>query len=294
MTQATDADRDAAKGKVERAEHLRSEIRRCNIAIESGTSDPWWYEDRGRFQQELDELERPISTSHREASTAALTAEVEREKVRIAEVMEEDGGCWTACSGCQESCDGCVSTKDYPYDARFRCQPGSGCRECGGIGVIWQDGKFLSSYGNALSTINPISGGEAEKGIPAKSAQYFFEIGFMAAFAEVTVGAGKAPFPLTDRIVDKAWADARDGVDDPAEWDAHLSATPHPSGDAAREALERHIQNASEPLDAMTDAVVQAIEAWKLNDEEAIDEAMRNCLARIAQAAGRYIEGAKR
>ncbi|MET3710355.1 hypothetical protein ABIC65_001035 [Sphingomonas trueperi] len=74
-----------------------------------------------------------------------------REAARIAKVMEEDGGCWTPCSGCQESCDGCVSAKDYPYDARFKCQPGSGCRECGGIGVIWQDGAFLSSWGDALS-----------------------------------------------------------------------------------------------------------------------------------------------
>lgn len=70
---------------------------------------------------------------------------------RIAEVVQEDGGCWSACSGCQESVDGYVSSRDYPYSPIFKCQPGGGCRECGGLGVIWQDGDFLSSYGDALS-----------------------------------------------------------------------------------------------------------------------------------------------
>ncbi|WP_294138293.1 hypothetical protein [Sphingomonas sp.] len=75
----------------------------------------------------------------------------------VAEVMEEDGGCWTACSGCQESDEGYVSEKYYPYSPIFKCQPGGGCQECGGIGVIWQDGAFLASYGDALSDTTPDS-----------------------------------------------------------------------------------------------------------------------------------------
>ena len=71
---------------------------------------------------------------------------------RVAEVVAEDGGCWSACSGCQESVDGYVSSKDYPRSRIFKCQPGSGCRECGGIGVVWQDSAFLAGYGEALST----------------------------------------------------------------------------------------------------------------------------------------------
>lgn len=68
----------------------------------------------------------------------ALTAE-ERVPLeqRVREVMDEGDGFWRACSGCQESVDGCVSTEDYPCSAVFKCQPGSGCSECGGIGVIW-------------------------------------------------------------------------------------------------------------------------------------------------------------
>lgn len=83
--------------------------------------------------------------------TAAVAGEGEALARRIAEVVQEDGGCWSACSGCQDSVDGYVSNKDYPYSQIFKCPPGGGCRECGGIGVIWQDGAFLSSYGDALS-----------------------------------------------------------------------------------------------------------------------------------------------
>lgn len=60
---------------------------------------------------------------------------------RIAEVMAEGDGHWTACTGCQESSEGCVSTTDYPYSAAFKCQPGGGCGECGGIGVIWTEAR---------------------------------------------------------------------------------------------------------------------------------------------------------
>ncbi|MBS7669375.1 hypothetical protein [Croceicoccus gelatinilyticus] len=63
-------------------------------------------------------------------------------KQRIAELVEEGDGFWRPCSGCQESCQGYVSTEDYPYSEIFRCQPGGGCGECGGIGVIWDDTDY--------------------------------------------------------------------------------------------------------------------------------------------------------
>ncbi len=85
------------------------------------------------------------------AALAVAHGEAEQMKRSVAEVMQEDGGCWSACSGCQESVDGCVSSRDYPYSPIFKCQPGGGCGECGGIGVIWEDGAFLASYGDALS-----------------------------------------------------------------------------------------------------------------------------------------------
>lgn len=69
-----------------------------------------------------------------------------READRIAEMIDE-GGAWRACSGCQEGEDGHVSARDYPYSAVYRCQPGGGCTECGGIGVIWEPPGFWDGYG---------------------------------------------------------------------------------------------------------------------------------------------------
>lgn len=57
----------------------------------------------------------------------------------IAEEIDEGSGFWRACSGCQESVDGYVSERDYPHNRVFRCQPGGGCSECAGLGVIWDD-----------------------------------------------------------------------------------------------------------------------------------------------------------
>jgi len=61
---------------------------------------------------------------------------------RIHEVIAEGDGFWMACSGCQESVDGYVSEKDYPYSKTFKCQPGGGCSECGGLGVLWDQTDY--------------------------------------------------------------------------------------------------------------------------------------------------------
>lgn len=61
---------------------------------------------------------------------------------RIAEVMDEGDGHWRVCTGCQEGVDGYVSWRDYPFNKVFRCQPGGGCRECGGLGVIWDNNDY--------------------------------------------------------------------------------------------------------------------------------------------------------
>lgn len=51
-----------------------------------------------------------------------------------------------------------------------------------------------------------------------------------------------------------------------------------------------HIRYADEPLDAMTNAMVRAIEGWKLNDETAIDEAIKIGLDRIAKSVEEILE----
>lgn len=86
----------------------------------------------------------PVPADTPQPVMAKLGREYTRQ--RIAELIE-DGGGWRACSGCQEGEDGYVSTRDYPYDPVFRCQPGSGCSECGGIGVLWEPPGFWDGYG---------------------------------------------------------------------------------------------------------------------------------------------------
>ena len=59
-------------------------------------------------------------------------------------------------------------------------------------------------------------------------AQFFFEMGFGACFAEAMIRNGnKAPFTLTDAEIERQWAISRDAYDDPAELDAMLARTAH-------------------------------------------------------------------
>jgi hypothetical protein len=51
---------------------------------------------------------------------------------------EEKSGFWNNCSGCLNSEDG-HHVADYPYSEIFKCYVGSGCGECGGLGVVWDN-----------------------------------------------------------------------------------------------------------------------------------------------------------
>lgn len=54
-----------------RIEYLRSEIARCDEAIESGKADGWWHIDRDRLRQELDGL---LGHGAAVSPTAAISA----------------------------------------------------------------------------------------------------------------------------------------------------------------------------------------------------------------------------
>lgn len=51
---------------------------------------------------------------------------------------KRDGGWWASCTGCHETVEG-HETGDYPYSEVFACHVGSGCTECGGLGVVWHE-----------------------------------------------------------------------------------------------------------------------------------------------------------
>ena len=76
-----------------------------------------------------------------------------------------------------------------------------------------------------------------------KTAQFFFEVGFAACWAEAFVRNGEVPpFELSDELIerawsiareahdDRAWSIAREAHDDRAEFDRHLTAA---NGEAA-------------------------------------------------------------
>lgn len=86
---------------------------------------------------------------------------------KVGEAME-DGGFWRSCSGCHETSDG------YPIgqaiqSAALKCDLGGGCRECGGIGAIWDDtdyadmAAFMQKYDRDYESIKRtlIDGGVA-------------------------------------------------------------------------------------------------------------------------------------
>lgn len=60
-------------------------------------------------------------------------------------------------------------------------------------------------------------------GLDRSPAQFFFETGYFAAYAEACAEIGKAPFALSDRIVECAWDVAGEAHDDRAEFDAYLA-----------------------------------------------------------------------
>lgn len=68
-------------------------------------------------------------------------------KGSVSEVLKESGGLWQACTGCHETVDG-QETGHYPYNDTFQSYQGSGCHECGGIGVVWND---YSDYEQKIS-----------------------------------------------------------------------------------------------------------------------------------------------
>ena len=69
---------------------------------------------------------------------------VVRAAVTVPERIFEEGY-WRPCSGCHETNEGHATG---PYSETFRCNLGSGCHECGGIGATWEqfDEEQVDAY----------------------------------------------------------------------------------------------------------------------------------------------------
>jgi hypothetical protein len=60
---------------------------------------------------------------------------------RVRERVSEGDGSWLSCTGCYETSDG-QNVNGYPHSETFGCILGSGCRECGGIGAVWDNTDY--------------------------------------------------------------------------------------------------------------------------------------------------------
>jgi hypothetical protein len=56
----------------------------------------------------------------------------------ISEQVKEGAGFWSPCSGCYETEDGQPVAR-YAYSAVMQSPLGAGCRECGGLGAVWDN-----------------------------------------------------------------------------------------------------------------------------------------------------------
>lgn len=95
------------------------------------------------------------------AYEAAKIANETVEKTMLARVVqlredEPEAGFWIACSGCQESDEGYLSERLWPHSKVFDVQPGSGCTECGGLGVLWDDTDY-EAFGRFIAGEDPAS-----------------------------------------------------------------------------------------------------------------------------------------
>jgi hypothetical protein len=71
-----------------------------------------------------------------EEGMVAGAAAVDPALSRVPDLIAEVGGWWRHCSGCYDTEDG-RPTADYPFSPILKCEVGSGCHECGGIGAVW-------------------------------------------------------------------------------------------------------------------------------------------------------------
>lgn len=81
------------------------------------------------------------------------------------EAFKGDGE-WRSCTGCHDTEDG-HPTARYLHSKVLGCEVGSGCHECGGLGVAWQD---FSQY-EITSDASPSAGAVVPKGSTVLSAE---------------------------------------------------------------------------------------------------------------------------
>lgn len=90
-------------------------------------------DDVVRIRVALDECSAALASAPVAGQAVAL------ELRGVPETIKEGGGFWRSCTGCHELNEG---RDTGPYSAVLGCHLGQGCRECGGIGAVWDSTDY--------------------------------------------------------------------------------------------------------------------------------------------------------
>ncbi|GAB4071683.1 hypothetical protein GCM10028812_46270 [Ancylobacter sonchi] len=137
---------------------------------------------------------------------------------RIAQVIEEEGAdgaaCgWKPCTGCHETNEG-ASTGHYPRSKAFGCEVGAGCRECGGLGVVWEHWS-ARDLEEMAKDLDATSAAPQQPAGSARPVAQSVETRFDAAMAEpgrwrVIMAGARFRLPVRERRTRANWDLAKD------------------------------------------------------------------------------------
>ena len=94
-----------------------------------------------RIYGEFSDAKAAAQTDYERRIRSALEPQTPAQAARVLRNIEPDDGFWRSCSGCHETIDG-QETGWHPYSPIFKCHLGAGCRECGGLGAVWDDTDY--------------------------------------------------------------------------------------------------------------------------------------------------------
>lgn len=123
-------------GGVTQGQRLIEADRQCRsepvgYLVDLGGRDTYVSADRTVRDAHLTYGWRPVYAAPQPAESVELQG--------VSESLSSGDGFWRSCTGCHETNEGYDTG---PYSKTLRCHLGNGCRECGGIGAVWDDTDY--------------------------------------------------------------------------------------------------------------------------------------------------------
>lgn len=121
-----------------------------------------------RFGQDLSTHARAqVVSAFAALASAPVAGEPNALELRgVPETIKDGDGFWRSCTGCHELNEGRDTGR---YSAVLGCHLGQGCRECGGIGAVWDSTDYQAmaddmarDMGQSVSAAPQASAGEAQ------------------------------------------------------------------------------------------------------------------------------------